>query len=82
MKKYIVYEDELQSLIKSDMILTALSLGYVEEKFPLYNFTLDKFVEDNKTNYVRFNGIDAENISYSDMAEAEIEDNWQDRAVN
>lgn len=82
MRKYIIYEDELQELIRSDMILTALQIGGIEEKFPLYEFTLDNFVEGNKVNYVKFNGIDPENISYTDMAEAEIEDNWKDRAVD
>ena len=82
MRKYIVYEDELQNLIKSDMILTALEIGGIEENSPLYNFILDNFIEGNKTNYVKFNGIDPENISYTDMAKAEMEDNWKDRAVD
>lgn len=82
MRKYIIYEDELQNLIKSDMILTALQIGGIEENFPLYNFILDKFVENNKINYPKFNGIDPKNISYADMAEAEIEDNLADRVVD
>lgn len=80
MKKYIIYEDELQQLINSDMMLTALEIGGVDNWIG-YSYAANNFIEDNKTNYPEFTAIDPENITYDDMARAEIKANWSDREL-
>ena len=80
MKKYIIYEDELQHLITSDMMLTALEIGGVDNWIG-YSYATDDFIEVNKTNYPEFTAIDPENITYDDMARAEIKASWYDKEL-
>lgn len=81
MKKYVIYEDELQQLINSDMMLTALEIGGVDDNWIGYPYAIDNFIEANKTNYPEFTAIDPENITYDDMARAEIKANWSDKEL-
>ena len=82
MKKYIIYEDELLNLIESDMRLCALVNGGVDN-WEWYGVSQDNFIEYNKENYSIFKGrgIDPEDIDFSDMAKAELEDNWLDKEI-
>ena len=82
MKKYIIYEDELLNLIESDMRLCALVNGGVDN-WEWYGVLLDNFIEYNKENYSIFKGrgIDPEDIDFSDLAKAELKDNWLDKEI-
>ena len=82
MKKYIIYEDELLNLIESDMRLCALVNGGVDN-WEWYGVSLDNFIEYNKENYSIFKGrgIDPEDIDFSDLAKAELKDNWLDKEI-
>jgi len=82
MKKYIIYEDELLNFIESDMRLCALVNGGVDN-WKMYGVSLDNFIEYNKESYSMFKGrgIDPEDIDFSDMAKAELEDNWLDKEI-
>ena len=82
MKKYIIYEDELLNFIESDMRLCALINGGINN-WEWYGVSLDDFIEYNKENYSMFKGrgIDPENIDFSDMAKAELKDNWLDKEI-
>lgn len=82
MKKYIIYEDELIRLIESDMRLCALINGGVDN-WEWYGVSLDNFIEHNKKSYSMFKGrgIDPENIDFSDIAKAELEENWLDKEI-
>lgn len=82
MKYYRIAEDELLNLIESDMRLCALINGGVDN-WEMYGVSLDDFIEYNKENYSMFKGrgIDPEDIDFSDMAKAELEDNWLDKEI-
>lgn len=82
MKKYTIYEDELLNFIESDMRLCALVNGGVDN-WEMYRVSLDDFIEYNKESYSMFKGrgIDPEDIDFSDMARAELEDNWLDKEI-
>ena len=82
MKYYKIAEDELLNLIESDMRLCALVNGRVDN-WEMYGVSLDNFIEYNKENYSMFKGrgIDPEDIDFSDMAKAELEDNWLNKEV-
>ena len=82
MKKYTIYEDELLNFIESDMRLCALQSGGVDN-WEQYGVSLDNFIEYNKESYSMFKGreIDPEDIDFSDMAKAELEDNWLDKEI-
>lgn len=82
MKYYKIAEDELLNLIESDMRLCALVNGGVDN-WGMYGVSLDNFIEYNKENYFMFKGrgIDPEDIDFSDMAKAELEDNWLDKEI-
>lgn len=82
MKYYKITEDELLNFIESDMRLCALENGGVDS-WEMYGFSLDNFIEYNKESYSMFKGrgIDPEDIDFSDMAKAELEDNWFDKEI-
>ena len=82
MKYYRIAKDELLNLIESDMRLCALINGGVDN-WEMYGVSLDNFIEHNKENYSMFKGrgIDPENIDFSDMAKAELKDNWLDKEI-
>ena len=82
MRYYKIAEDELLNLIESDMRLCALQNGGVDN-WEWYGVSLGNFIEYNKENYSMFKGrgIDPENIDFSDMAKAELEDNWLDKEI-
>ena len=82
MKYYRIAEDELLNLIESNMRLCALENGGVDN-WEMNGVSLDNFIEYNKENYSMFKGrgIDPENIDFSDMAKAELEDNWLDKEI-
>lgn len=82
MKYYKIAEDELLNLIESDMRLRALENGGVEN-WEMYGVSLDNFIEYNKEDYSMFKGrgIDPEDIEFSDMARAELKDNWFDKEI-
>lgn len=82
MKKYTIYEDELLSFIESDMRLCALINGGVDN-WEWYGVSLGDFIEYNKESYSMFKGrgIDPEDIDFSDMARAELKDNWLDKEI-
>lgn len=82
MKYYRIAEDELLNLIESDMRLCALENRGVDN-WEWYSVSLDNFVEYNKENYSIFKGrgIDPEDIDFSDMAKAELKDNWLDKEI-
>lgn len=82
MKYYKITEDELLNFIESDMRLCALVNGGVDN-WEMYGVSLDNFVEYNKENYSIFKGrgIDPEDIDFSDMAKAELKDNWSDKEI-
>lgn len=82
MKYYKITEDELLNLIESDMRLCALQNGGVDN-WERYSVSLGNFVEYNKENYSMFKGrgIDPEDIDFSDMAKAELKDNWLDKEI-
>ena len=82
MKYYKIAEDELLNLIESDMRLCALENGGIDN-WKMYGVSLNNFIEYNKENYSMFKGrgIDPENIDFSDMAKAELEDNWLDKEI-
>ena len=82
MKYYKIAEDKLLNLIESDMRLCALVNGGVDN-WEWYGVSLGNFIEYNKENYSMFkdHGIDPEDIDFSDMAKAELEDNWLDKEI-
>lgn len=82
MKYYKIAEDELLDFIESDMRLCALINGGVDN-WEWYGVSLGDFIEHNKENYSMFKGrgIDPEDIDFSDMAKAELEDNWLDKEI-
>ena len=82
MKYYKITEDELLNFIESNMRLCALVNGGVDN-WVMYGVSLDNFIEYNKENYSMFKGrgIDPEDIDFSDMAKAELEDNWLDKEI-
>lgn len=82
MKYYKIAEDELLNFIESDMRLCALENGGVKN-WEWYGVSLDDFIEYNKENYSMFKGrgIDPEDIEFSDMAKAELKDNWSDKEI-
>lgn len=82
MKYYKIAEDELLNLIESDMRLCALQNGGADN-WEWYGVSLDNFIEYNKENYSMFKGrgINPEDIDFSDMAKAELEDNWLDKEI-
>ena len=82
MKYYKIAEDELLNFIESDMRLCALINGGINN-WEWYGVSLDDFIEYNKENYSMFKGrgIDPENIDFSDMAKAELKDNWLDKEI-
>ena len=82
MKYYKIAEDELLFFIESDMRLSALEAGGVDN-WKWYDVLLDDFIEFNKENYSMFKGrgIDPEDIEFSDMARAELKDNWSDKEI-
>ena len=82
MKYYKITEDELLNFIESDMRLCALVNGGVDN-WEMYGVSLDNFIEYNKESYSMFKGrgIDPENIDFSDMAKAELKDNWLDKEI-
>ena len=82
MKYYKITEDELLNLIESDMRLCALINGGVDN-WEWYGISLDNFIEYNKESYSMFKGrgIDPEDIDFSDMAKAELEENWLDKEI-
>lgn len=64
------------------MRLCALVNGGVDN-WEWYGVSLGNFIEYNKENYSMFKdrGIDPEDIDFSDMAKAELEDNWLDKEI-
>lgn len=82
MKYYKITEDELLHLIESDMRLCALINGGVDD-WEMYDVSLGNFIEYNKESYSMFKGrgIDPEDIDFSDMAKAELKDNWLDKEI-
>lgn len=82
MKYYRIAEDELLNLIESDMHLSALKNGGVDN-WEWYDVSLGDFIEYNKENYSMFKGrgIDPEDIEFSDIAKAELKDNWSDKEI-
>ena len=82
MKYYKITEDELLNFIESDMRLCALINGGVDN-WEWYGISLDNFIEYNKENYSMFKGrgIDPKDIDFSDMAKAELKDNWLDKEI-
>lgn len=82
MKYYKIAEDELLNFIESDMHLCALLNGRVDN-WEMYGVSLDNFIEYNKENYSMFKGrgIDPEDIDFSDMAKAELKDNWLNKEI-
>lgn len=82
MKYYKITEDELLNFIESDMRLCALQNGGVDN-WEWYSVSLGNFIEYNKESYSMFKGrgIDPEDIDFSDMAKAELEDNWLDKEI-
>ena len=82
MKYYKNTEDELLNLIESDMRLCALQNGGVDN-WEQYSVSLGNFIEYNKESYYMFKGrgIDPEDIDFSDMAKAELKDNWLDKEI-
>ena len=82
MKYYKIAEDELLNLIEANMRLCALINGGVDN-WEWYGISLDNFIEYNKENYSMFKGrgIDPEDIDFSGMAKAELEDNWLDKEI-
>lgn len=82
MKYYRIAEDELLFFIVSDLRLSALEAGGVDN-WEWYGVSLDDFIEYNKENYSMFKGrgIDPEDIEFSDMARAELKDNWFDKEI-
>lgn len=82
MKYYKITEDELLNFIVSDMRLSALENGGVDN-WEWYGVSLDDFIEYNKENYSMFKGrgIDPEDIEFSDMARAELKDNWSNKEI-
>ena len=82
MKYYKITEDELLNFIESNMRLCALVNGGVDD-WEMYGVSLDNFIEHNKESYSMFKsrGIDPEDIDFSNMAKAELEDNWLDKEI-
>ena len=82
MKYYKITEDELLNFIESDMRLCALVNGGVDN-WEMYGVSLDNFIEYNKESYSMFKGrgIDPEDIDFSNMAKAELKDNWLDKEI-
>ena len=82
MKYYKITEDELLNFIESDMRLCALVKGGVDN-WGMYGVSLDNFIEYNKENYSMFKGrgIDPEDIDFSDIAKAELKDNWLGKEI-
>ena len=82
MKYYRIAEDELLFFIVSDMRLSAFEAGGVDN-WKWYGVSLDDFIEYNKENYSMFKGrgIDPEDIEFSDMARAELKDNWSNKEI-
>lgn len=82
MKYYKIAEDELLNLIEFNMRLCALEAGGVDN-WEWYSVSLDNFIEYNKEDYSMFKGrgIDPEDIGFSDMARAELKDNWSDKEI-
>ena len=82
MKYYKITEDELLNFIESSMRLCALQSGGVDN-WEWYGVSLDNFIEYNKENYSIFKGrgIDPEDIDFSDLAKAELKDNWLDKEI-
>lgn len=82
MKYYKITEDELLNFIESNMRLCALQSGGVDN-WEWYGVSLGDFIEYNKENYSMFKGrgIDPEDIDFSDMAKAELKDNWLDKEI-
>lgn len=82
MKYYRIAEDELLNFIEAGMCLCALENGGVEN-WRWYDVSLGDFIEYNKENYSMFKGrgIDPEDIDFSDMAKAELKDNWSDKEI-
>lgn len=82
MKYYKITEDELLFFIVSDMRLSALEAGGVDN-WKWYDVSLNDFIEFNKENYSMFKGrgIDPEDIEFSDMARAELKDNWSNKEI-
>lgn len=82
MKYYKITEDELLNFIESSMRLYALQSGGVDN-WEWYGVSLDNFIKYNKENYSIFKGrgIDPEDIDFSDLAKAELKDNWLDKEI-
>lgn len=82
MKYYKITEDELLFFIESGMRLCALENGGVDN-WEWYGVSLGDFIEYNKENYSMFKGrgIDPEDIDFSDMARAELKDNWSNKEI-
>ena len=82
MKYYKIAEDELFFFIESDIRLSALENGGVNN-WDWYGVSLGDFIEYNKENYSMFKGrgIDSEDIEFSDMAKAELKDNGSDKEI-
>lgn len=82
MKYYKIAEDELLNFIESNMRLCALQSGGVDN-WEWYGVSLNNFIEYNKESYSMFKsrGIDPEDIDFSDMAKAELKDNWLDKEI-
>ena len=82
MKYYKITEDELLNFIESNMRLCALEKGGVDNQ-EWYGISLSNFIEYNKENYSMFKGrgINPEDIDFSDMAKAELEENWLDKEI-
>lgn len=82
MKYYKIAEDELLNFIESNMVLCALQTRGVKN-WEWYGVSLDDFIEYNKENYSIFKGrgIDPEDIDFSDLAKAELKDNWIDKEI-
>lgn len=82
MKYYRIAEDELLNFIVSDMRLSALENGGVDN-WEWYGVSLGNFIEYNKEDYFMFKGrgIDPEDIEFSDLARAELKDNWFNKEI-
>lgn len=82
MRYYKITEDELLNFIESDMRLCALANGGVDN-WEWYGVSLSNFIEYNKENSSMFKGrgIDPEDIDFSNMAKAELKDNWLDKEI-
>lgn len=82
MKYYRIAEVKLLNLIESDMRLSALEAGGVDD-WEWYGASLDNFIEYNKEDYSMFKGrgIDPEDIEFSNMARAELKDSWFDKEI-